>query len=389
MPDIKLFIYSSILITIGVIMSYSLSTYPTILYQYGSMHFFIREFIVGFLGILIMWGISYLNMDKSFVKLGFFTFFLLFFVLISFNFLPESWAPTIGGARRWIKNEYMPIAIAPVEFFKIGFVFFLAWSFSRKITETKKTIGAELYTLLPYTLIFLVVLFLIAYVQNDLGQTFLLAVVMLSLFVVSGGTLRAIFFGLILGVIVFIPIIALFPHRVHRLKVWWFPHQDFFLGFLPKGLADTLRLEDLPGSYQISNATNAILDGKIFGQGIGNGIVKLGFLSDVHTDMVLAGITEETGFFGLFICFFLFFVILFRIFKIANRVDSKPYCLFCIGSGLLIGVSLLVNALGITSAIPMKGIAVPFLTYGGSSLLANCILIGIILAISKNAKNLN
>lgn len=389
MADIKLFIYSVILITIGVVMSYSLSTYPTILYHYDSMHFFTREFGTALLGIALMWGISYLNMDKVFIKFGFILFSSSLILVLIFPLLPESIAPTISGAKRWLKLPFIPISIAPAEFFKVGFVFFLAWSLSRKFNDEEKPLLKEIILLIPYAFIFIVILFFIAFLQNDLGQTVLIGLVMLGLVLVSGGSIRLIFFCFVMVGIGAALAILPRPHRLERLRAWWAGAQDPILAFLPNNWANFLRTENLPEPYQIHNATNAILNGHFMGQGIGDGVVKLGFLSDVHTDMVLAGITEETGFFGLFLCFFFFFVVLLRIFKIANRLDQKPHCLFCIGAGLLIGISLLINALGIASIIPLKGIAVPFLSYGGSSLLANCILLGIVLALSKKAKTLN
>ena len=124
----------------------------------------------------------------------------------------------------------------------------------------------------------------------------------------------------------------------------------------------------------------------MFGKGLGNGLVKLGFLSEVHTDVILAGITEEMGFLGLICVCLLFIVLIFKILKIANRCENTMYYLFCSGVAVLLGFSFLINAFGISGIIPIKGIAVPFLSYGGSSLLANSIMIGMVLAISKKAK---
>ena len=95
----------------------------------------------------------------------------------------------------------------------------------------------------------------------------------------------------------------------------------------------------------------------------------------MHTDIILAGITEELGFVGLFAIVLLFGYVLLRLFRIANRVPSKMHYLFCVGVALLLGFSLIINAFGISGITPVKGIAVPFLSYGGSSLIANCIAI--------------
>ena len=119
--------------------------------------------------------------------------------------------------------------------------------------------------------------------------------------------------------------------------------------------------------------------------GLGNGTFKLGFLSEVHTDFVLAGIAEEIGFVGILGITALFLFMVFRILRISARSENKSYHLFTLGIGTMITLAFIINAYGITSISPIKGIAVPFLSYGGSSILALCIGIGMVLMISKKA----
>ncbi|MBZ7996869.1 FtsW/RodA/SpoVE family cell cycle protein, partial [Campylobacter canadensis] len=119
------------------------------------------------------------------------------------------------------------------------------------------------------------------------------------------------------------------------------------------------------------------------GEGLGLGVFKLGFLSEVHTDFILAGMTEEIGILGLlFICAIYFWLFLSLI-KISANVQEKKYSLFIIGYTFCIAYSFLMNIFGILGFIPLKGIAVPFLSYGGSSMFANVFAITIILALYK------
>jgi cell division protein FtsW len=138
--------------------------------------------------------------------------------------------------------------------------------------------------------------------------------------------------------------------------------------------------------YQISNSFYAIKNGGFFGEGLGNGTIKLGFLTEVHTDFVMAGIAEEIGIVGLIAVISLFFMMVFRIFVIANRLENKMESLFALGVGLIFTLAFFINAFGITGITPIKGIAVPFLSYGGSSLLAHAVAIGMVLMLSKKAK---
>jgi len=115
----------------------------------------------------------------------------------------------------------------------------------------------------------------------------------------------------------------------------------------------------------------------------------MGFLSEVHTDFVLAGITEEIGWIGFFCIVFILFLVIIRILKISKNVQNKDYYLFTTGVVLMITISFLINSFGVAGIIPIKGIAVPFLSYGGSSLLTTSFAIGLVLSISRTAKKHN
>jgi cell division protein FtsW len=158
------------------------------------------------------------------------------------------------------------------------------------------------------------------------------------------------------------------------------------LGLLPESIADKLRVPVEVEPYQIGNSLNAIHNGGFFGAGLGDGTFKLGFLSEVHTDFILAGLSEEFGFVGLVFVVFLFMWMLQRIFKIANRVEDMSLYLFCIGIGLILAFSFLVNAYGISGITPIKGLSVPFLSYGGSAMLGASFGVGMVLMASKKAK---
>jgi len=103
----------------------------------------------------------------------------------------------------------------------------------------------------------------------------------------------------------------------------------------------------------------------------------------VHTDFVLAGIAEEFGFLGVFIVTMIFILLLQRLFKIANRSHNDAAYLFSLGVGLLITFAFIINAYGISGLTPIKGISVPFLSYGGSAMLASSVGIGMVLMVSK------
>lgn len=383
-PDKKLFLFTVCLITIAIICSYTLSAYIVAKNHYPFYHFMLRETLAGFLSILVMWKLSRLNPDIWIHRIGITLFILGMILMIAMPFLPESFVKEVGGAKRWIQ---LPLfSLAPVEFFKIGFVYFLAWSFTRKYNhEHTLHLQAEFIRFVPYAGLFLLAVFLIAFLQNDLGQVVVLAFTLAIMLLFAGSSGIFIVYLFLSTLIVFSIVIFSSENRINRITAWWEGAQNTILAIFPESMANYLRTPNAEEPYQIGHSLNAIHNGGIFGTGLGGGSFKLGFLSEVHTDFVLSGIAEEFGFVGVLLVTFMFATVLFRIFKIAGRSENNVYYLFCVGVGLLIALAFMINAYGISGIIPIKGIAIPFLSYGGSSMLATSVGVGMVLMISKKA----
>lgn len=387
--DYTLFLLVSLLISLSIIFSYSLTVYTVEYYGYNNFHFFIRQFLVGTFSILIMWYFSLHDPDKLIKKVGM-TLFIVFFLLMTIMpFLPSSFVTASGGANRWIR---LPgFSLSPVEFFKIGFIYFLSWSFHRKVIDQPKklVLKDEILLLSPYFLTFFVVVFIVAFLQKDLGQVVLLGVILIILMIFANRSFKIFIMLGAAALMTLVGLILAAPHRINRIHSWWSMVQDSILSILPSWADKYLRIDELPEPYQVSHSLNAIHNGGFFGQGISNGDLKLGFLSEVHTDFVLAGITEELGVIGLSFFVILLFIVVWRIFRISRRVENPIYHLFTLGIGLMIIIAFLINSYGISGIIPIKGIAVPFLSYGGSSMLAMSMSIGLVLSISRTVKKEN
>jgi cell division protein FtsW len=381
MADTRLFTLVSILIGMSIILTYSLSAYTTLLFNVNEFHFAFRQLLFGFISIIIMWFLAQQNPDKWLTPLGLTLFIGSAFLMIIMPFLGESLVSEVGGAKRWIK--LFGFSLAPVEFFKIGFVYFLAWSFSRKLGHHDGIgLKQEFIRFVPYGFVFVLVMFIIAFVQNDLGQVVVLGFTLLSMLMFAGSSFR-FFLSLLIGTFgFFFFFIVIAEHRIIRIKSWWALAQNSILELLPASLAKQLRVPTEVEPYQIGHSLNAIHNGGLLGTGIGNGTFKLGFLTEVHTDFVLAGLAEEFGFVGVLFVVIIFLGVLQRLFKIANRSNDSVIYLFSLGIGLLLSFAFLVNAYGISGITPIKGISVPFLSYGGSTMLASSIGIGMILMAS-------
>jgi len=371
------------LLTLSLFMDYSLSVYTISHFGYDNFHFFIRQSIAVFIGFMVMVILSKMNPDKWIPRVGLTLFILFFLLMIVMQFLPSSLVNAVGGAKRWI--HIGPMSIAPVEFFKVGFVFFLSWSFARKFMDMKKmSFIEEIKAFSPYLILFLLAVIIIAVFQKDLGQVVVLTGTLIVLFLFIGSSIKFFFTLISAAVMAVLTLIFVAPHRMARIKSWWSTVQNDILSLFPFEQLESFRVvTTVKEPYQISNSLNAIHNGGFLGQGLGNGQFKLGYLSEVHTDFILAGITEELGFLGLIFVTFTILFIVFRIFKIASRVRNPMYYLFSIGVGLLIAFAFILNSYGISGITPIKGIAVPFLSYGGSHILASCIAIGMVLMISK------
>jgi cell division protein FtsW len=385
MADRRLFALVSILIGISIVLIYSLSVYTTILFGVNEFHFAIRQTIFGFLSIFVIWLLAQGDPDKLLTPIGFTLFIGSAILMVAMPFLPEFLVSAVGGAKRWIK--VFGFSLAPVEFFKVGFVYFLAWSFSRKLGHHGGMgVKEEFIRFIPYGFIFVGAMFIIAIVQNDLGQVVVLGLTLLFMLMFAGSSFRFFLTLLIGALLFFLFFIFTAEHRILRIKSWWALAQNSVLEIFPESVAAQLRVPTEVEPYQIGHSLNAIHNGGLFGVGMSNGTFKLGFLSEVHTDFILAGLAEEFGFMGVLVVVIIFVLMIQRIFKIANRTEDSRIYLFSLGIAFLLAFAFLVNAYGISGITPIKGISVPFLSYGGSSILAASIGIGMVLMASKKTK---
>lgn len=138
--------------------------------------------------------------------------------------------------------------------------------------------------------------------------------------------------------------------------------------------------------YHISNSLLAIGNGGLFGRGLGNSIMKLGYLPEPHTDFIFAIICEEMGLIGGLIVLILEYFIVYRAFQLANKTQSYFYKLVCVGIASYIGSQTFVNIGGISATIPLTGVPLPFISFGGSSMISLSIAMGLLLITAKQIK---
>jgi len=264
-----------------------------------------------------------------------------------------------GGAKRWIDLKF--ISFQPSELVKLGFIVYLAaWLEKRK--EEFKTFSQS-------TLPFLIISGLIAgliIVQPDIGTLGVIITIGIIIFFLAGAKISHILFILSCGLAGLFALIKIAPYRMNRLLVFLNPEID------PLGIG-----------YQIKQALIAIGSGGIFGVGLGHSRQKYNYLPSPASDSIFAITAEELGFIGATVLIVLFLVLAIRGFKIAKNSPNRFAGLTAAGITSWFTIQAFVNIGAISGLIPLTGITLPFISYGGSSMIISLIAAGILINISK------
>jgi len=361
-PDFLLFFLTVLLVVGGLIMVYSASA---ILAQdrYGSSyHFFLRQLLWVGVGSLGLWVASRVDLGslRALAIPGLFLgLFLMVLVCI------PGLGKTVGGAQRWFGLG--PFSFQPSEVMKVALVLYLADSLDRRRQSLTQISG-----LFPYMVLLGICVVLLER-QHDFGTVVLLAAATILMLFLAG--LRWSFIlaplGLLLPVLVFL--IESNSYRMKRISSFLNPWED------PQGTG-----------FQLIQSLIAVGNGGLFGVGLSNSSQKLFYLPAPHTDFIFAIIAEELGLIGALAVVFLFGALVLRGFKVASSVSAKEGGNFpgLLAAGLtgVLGAQTLVNLGVVTGLLPTKGIPLPLISYGGSSMLFTLVSLGLLLNVSRRTK---
>lgn len=358
-PDLVLMVAVGVLMSIALVMMYSIS--PVLSYKLlGSTS---RNFY--FYGQLFSTGVALLvGIIASKIYFPNWKKWSVFLLIVTIVSLAIVMLPGLGftknGATRWIRLG--PASFQPAELLKLSVVIYLAAWFEAR--RDKMNNWREV--LLPFSLMFAVASFVIVVIQRDMGTMMVLAIAMLGLYFIAGAPIKQ-YAGLIaasaaLGVAA----IVAFPHRMERLLVFLDPSKD------PTNTG-----------YHISQALIAIGSGGVLGRGLGHSYQIYGYLPEAANDSIFAVIGEEFGLLGAAVIIGLFVVVIQRGLLIAKGAPDMFSRLLAVGITLWLGFQAIINIAAMLSLIPLTGIPLPFISYGGSSLMLSLVGIGILLNISK------
>lgn len=262
------------------------------------------------------------------------------------------------GAHRWLDLGF--IKFQPSEIMKFSLVLFLATLFSKNENLNLKNL--VFYLGIPFILII---------IEPNMSTAILISAISISLYYLAGaklGPLLAFCFCLISLSLV---LIFISPYRSARLKTLINPSQN-----------------QENESYHSNQIVLTLSSGGFFGKGLANSDQKYRFLPKISTDSILAVIGEETGFIGLFLVILLYITLVSYLFTLSNSISDPFQSLFVSGVALWITYQSLINITAIAGIIPLTGVPLPFISYGGSSLLTLSTSIGIVRNIEKNNSNL-
>lgn len=281
-------------------------------------------------------------------------------ILLILLFLPWT-GKEIRGARRalWIGGQ-------PIEFVRLALVIYIASYLSKKQEKIKDFLKG----FLPF-LVILLTIFILTVLQPSLGSAINLAIFSLVMFLIGGGRILHLCYLFLFSLPISYTLIWEVPYRKRRILGYLFPFDD-----------------PLDKGYQIIQSFLALRKGGLYGVGIGNSTQKLFYLPEPHTDFIFSIIGEEMGFIGA-----VFILLLFLGFAILGiRIACKASDLFSnfLGVGIvsMIIIQVILNLCVVTGLLPTTGLPLPFISFGGSSLISNMVAVGILLSISKETDKL-
>ena len=317
--------------------------------------FFFKHLVFISLGLGILFFLSYLDAEKLFILSKF----LFFICLISLVLVPFI-GVEVKGSKRWLDFLFLP-RFQPIELLKPFIIVMIA-----SILSSKNKTNLYLKYFLSFLLILPIIILLIS--QPDVGQTILIFFTWLALIFVSGINLFLFFafFGFMISIILYlIFFVSKFEYILIRINSFFDPSSG--------------------NNYQSEKASEAIINGGFFGKGIGEGVLK-NKVPEAHTDYIVSVISEEFGVVMIFLLLVIFLFFIYHIFKKLYFINNNKVKLVIVGSSVIILFQFLIHIGVNIRMFPTTGMTLPFLSYGGSSIISTSILCGIILNLTK--KNL-
>jgi cell division protein FtsW len=359
-PDYSLILLTLLLLGLGLVILFSASSVRGA-FTYGSSTYYVkRQFLYGVLPGLALCIFFYILSPRWLKRLAVLMFLLMLGVLATM-LIPE-FGVTMKGATRWF--QVGSLRFQPAEFFKLTFIMYLARFFSLR----QQKISNFYEVTLPF-FVFLGIAGILLLLQPATGTFGVIILIALAMYFFSGARLRDLSIVLIVLAIAFLLLIFISPYRFERIKTFLDPGRD------PRG-----------AGYQITQALIAIGSGGLEGVGFGHSRQKYNFLPEIIGDSIFAIFAEEMGFLGAISLLVVFLLLMYRSIRIALAVTDPFMRLLAVGVATWIVGQAFINIGALTGLLPLTGIPLPFVSYGGSHLAAELAAMGVLFNISRYIK---
>ncbi len=347
--DLPLLVSILILVVFGLIMVYDASVIQG-LKDFKDSYYYIRQQLIWVvLGIFSM--IFFIVFDYKKFKIYSLPLVLLSFLMLMAVFIPGLGVSS-GGAHRWLRLG--SITIQPAEIIKLTGVIFLSAVFEKKAK------------LLPFLILIGGISFVTAVLQKDLGSTIVFVTTAAFLYFAAKAPFWHFLVSLPVVAATLFFLISTSSYRSKRILAFLDPFSD------PQGY-----------TYHISQVLIALGSGGLFGLGLGHSRQKFEYIPEVSTDSIFGVIGEELGFLGATFLLSLFLIMIFRGFKISQNCPDNFGKILALGLTCWLGIQIVINISSMIALLPLTGVPLPFISYGGSALVANLTAVGILLNISK------
>ena len=348
--DYTLLVIVFLLVAVGLVILYSTSAYNGDVKFHDSFYYLKKQVFATILGLVMMFwvaGIDY-HVWQQFAA-------VCYLAAVGLSIAVMLFGKEYNGSKRWLSLG--PFSFQPSEFAKVALIIFLSWI----VTKHAKTI-AKTGTMFRIVLWMLPIVGLVG-TSNLSTAIIILGIGVVLVFVASPRYAQFVGMG-VLGCAFMGIFLALESYRLERLAIWRNP-------------------ENYEKGYQTLQGLYAIGSGGLFGTGLGNSVQKLGFVPEAQNDMIFSIICEELGLVGAAFIVFLFLILIWRFFLIATHSRDLFGALIASGAMAHMMLQVILNIAVVTNTIPNTGINIPFISYGGTSVVFLLIEMGLVLSVSS------
>lgn len=368
--DYNLLLIIIFLVCFGLVMLYSVSAYSAQNDFGNDMYYFSKQAVICVLGFGWMWLVSKIDYHVY----GAFSFEIYIFAMIMMALVQTPLGVTIYGARRWIQ---LPgnMTLQPSEITKVAIILFISYELCRLGKKVQTREGT--FRIFGFGLVAAAGVFLLT--DNLSTAIIVFAITCILYFVVHPKTKPFITIIVVAAILITVLVMGLSAmignagtsndFRIRRILVWLDPESY-----------------SAEGGYQVMQGLYAIGSGGFFGKGLGNSTQKLGIIPEVQNDMILTVICEELGVFGAIIVLLMFGFLLYRLMFVAQNAPDMYGSLIVTGVFAHIALQVILNIAVVTNIIPTTGVTLPFISYGGTSIVFLMTEMGIALGVSRKIK---